>query len=211
MKCIGSKWQALLPLTQLLLTCSQALEHISVLCHCRWSFKTVLLWSSRSICVLRLETLLGLGAENKRNSRSNCDVFSYSWVLDLMGMNKWKGWDSSGCALFRSTEDFQVPTVLFLCVWTRVMLTLTQLQQHRQIRIWGCLLFALCLLCPTVVPGTSGSFSDTSIMMSWISEASNCWMPLWICNPCTWNPCEPVQSKLLQTKYMFRMCWKLAA
>lgn len=35
-------------------------------------------------------------------------------------------------------------------------------------------------------------------------------MPHWICNPCAWNPHETMQSKLLQTKYMVRMCWKLA-
>lgn len=35
-------------------------------------------------------------------------------------------------------------------------------------------------------------------------------MPCWICNPCTWNPHERMQSELLQTKYMVRMCWELA-
>lgn len=38
-----------------------------------------------------------------------------------------------------------------------------------------------------------------------------CWMPLWICNSCSWTPHKTMQSKLLQTKYMARMCWELAA
>lgn len=165
MKHIGSKWQTLLPPTQLLLACTQALEHISVLCCCMWSFKTVLLWSSRSTSVHRLETLLGLEQKNKRNSGSNCDMFTYGWVLGPMCMNRWKGWGSSGCALFRSTGLpglITEPTALFLPVWTRVMLTLTQLQQHRQ--IWICivswLLFASSV--PQLCPGPAVSLTAAS-------------------------------------------------
>lgn len=36
-------------------------------------------------------------------------------------------------------------------------------------------------------------------------------MPHWIRNSCAWTLNKTMQSKLLQTKYMVRMCWKLAA